>query len=206
LVDRLVECVGVSEGVVGEMVRLEVAPDGLDVVQFRSVFGQPLDGEPMCAGSERRERELAGVDWAIILDQHDGREGLPGPGAIEPIELLEMGDEIAAALGRAGVDDEFADRVIERAQQRHLLCLSRCGNTQVVACLRPGTGEVGMRQRLALIAIEQNDVAGFGLLLAQLQAQADPLDLGGALAAFQRVSRPPPAEVFFATPWTVASG
>jgi len=27
-----------------------------------------------------------------------------------------------------------------------------------------------MRQRLALVAIEQNDVTGFGLLLAQLQA------------------------------------
>ncbi len=53
-----------------------------------------------------------------------------------------------------------------------------------------------MRQRLALIAIEQNDVAGFGLLFAQLQAQADPLDLGSDLAPFQRVSRPPPAELF----------
>jgi len=196
VVDRLVECVGVGEGLVGEMMRLEVAPDGLDVVQFRSVFGQPLDGEPMCAGGERRERALAGVDGAIVLDQHHRREGLSGPRTIEPIELLEMGDEIAAALGRAGVDDAFADRVIERAQQRDLLGLSRCGDAQVCACLRPGTGEVGMRQRLALIAIEQNDVAGFGLLLAQLQAQADPLDLGGVLPALQRVPRPPPAELF----------
>lgn len=122
--DRLVECVGISEGLVGEMMRLEVAPDGLDVVQFRGVFGQPLDGEPMCAGGERCERALAGVDRAIVLDQDDRREGLSGPRTIEPIELLEMGDEIAAALGRAGVDDEFADRVIERAQQRDLLCLS----------------------------------------------------------------------------------
>jgi hypothetical protein len=195
-VDRLVECVSVGEGLMGEMMRLEVAPDGLDVVQFRGVFGQPLDGDPMCAGGECRERELAGVDRAVVLDQHDRREGLSGPGAIEQVELLEMSDEIAAALGRAGVDDEFADRVIERAQQRDLLCLSRCGDTQVRACLRPGTGEVGMRQRLALIAIEQNDVAGFGLLLAQLQAQADPLDLGGDLAPFQGVSRPPPAELF----------
>src|SRR5271168_4127219 len=121
----------------------------------------------MCAGSKRRERELAGVDWAIVLDQHHGREGLPGLWTIEPIELLEMGDEIAAALGRAGVDDEFADRVIERAQQRDLPCLSRGQDTQVCASLGPGTGEVGMRQRLALIAVERNDVAGFGLLLAQ---------------------------------------
>ena len=54
-----------------------------------------------------------------------------------------------------------------------------------------------MRQRFALVAIEQNDVAGFGLLLAQLQAQADALDLVGDLAPFQRVSRPPVTELFF---------
>ena len=53
-----------------------------------------------------------------------------------------------------------------------------------------------MRQRLALVAIKQNDVTGFGLLLAQLQAQVDPLDLGGVLATLQRVPRPPPNELF----------
>ncbi len=63
-----------------------------------------------------------------------------------------------------------------------------------------------MRQRLALIAIKQNDAASFGLLLAQLQAQADPLDLGGDLALFQRVTRSPPTELFFAALWTVGSG
>ncbi len=61
-----------------------------------------------------------------------------------------------------------------------------------------------MGQRLALIAIEQNDVAGFGLLLAQLQAQADALDLVGDLAPFQGVSRPPPAELFFAVPQSLS--
>jgi hypothetical protein len=32
---------------------------------------------------------------------------LPGPRTIDPVELLEMGDEIAAAFGPAGVDDEL---------------------------------------------------------------------------------------------------
>jgi hypothetical protein len=53
-----------------------------------------------------------------------------------------------------------------------------------------------VRQRLALVAVEQNDVSGFGLLIAQLQTEADPLDLGGDLAALQRVPRPPPTELF----------
>lgn len=53
-----------------------------------------------------------------------------------------------------------------------------------------------MRQRLALVAVEQDDVAGLGLLLAQLQTQADARDLGGVLATLQRVPRAPPAIVF----------
>lgn len=44
-----------------------------------------------------------------------------------------------------------------------------------------------MRQRLDFTAVEQNDVAGSGLLLAQLQAQADPFDVGCVLPALQRV-------------------
>ena len=40
---------------------------------------------------------------------------------------------------------------------------------------RPGASEIGMRQRLALVAVKKHDVAGFGLPFAQLQAQADPL-------------------------------
>jgi hypothetical protein len=63
-----------------------------------------------------------------------------------------------------------------------------------------------MRQRLALIAIEKHGIASFGLLLAQLQTQAYPIDLTGNLPPFQSVPRPPVTELFFATPWTVASG
>src|SRR3954454_15585234 len=53
-----------------------------------------------------------------------------------------------------------------------------------------------MGQRLALVAIHQPDVAGLGLLLAQLRAQSDPFDLARPLAPFQRVPRPPPAKLF----------
>ena len=70
------------------------------------------------------------------------------------------------------MDDELARDVIERPQHRDLLGLPRRRHTQVRPRLRPGAGEIGMRQRLALIAVEKNNVARFGLLFAQLQAQA----------------------------------
>jgi hypothetical protein len=54
-----------------------------------------------------------------------------------------------------------------------------------------------MGQRFALVAVEQNDVAGCGLLFEKLQAQADPLDFAWHLAALQRVPGAPPTELFF---------
>jgi hypothetical protein len=95
------------------------------------------------------------------------------------------------------VDDELARDVVERAKHRDLFGLSWRWHAQVGSCLCPYAGEIGMRQRLALVAIEQDDVAGCGLLFAQLQAQPDPFDLAGGLASLQRVPRPPPTELFF---------
>ena len=204
--DGLVEGGEVCEGLVGEVMGLKIAPDRLDFVEFRGVFRQPFDGEPVGALGERRQRRLAEMDRAIVEHEND-RLGLsPGLRSEETVELLQMGDEIAAALGRAGVDDELARDVIERPHDRHLLGLPRRRHTQVRPRLRPGAGEIGMGQRLALIAVEKNDVSGLGLLLAQLQAQADPLHLAFGLASLQRVPGPSPAKVFFATPSTVANG
>ncbi len=53
-----------------------------------------------------------------------------------------------------------------------------------------------MRQRLALVAVKQNDVASFGQLFAQLQTQTNPFDLGGKLAPLQRLPWTPPAKLF----------
>ena len=71
-VDGAIESVVVGEGVVGEMVRLEIVPDNLDVVELGRVFRQPLDGEPVLARFEGLEGELADVDRPVVLDQHDG--------------------------------------------------------------------------------------------------------------------------------------
>src|ERR1700730_11756336 len=196
-VDGLVERGDIGEGLMGEVMRLEVAPDNFDVVELWGVFWQPLDGEPVRASREGRERELTDVDRPIVLDHYDRLGGPTGLGAVEVVELLEMGHKVGAALGRAGMDDELARDVIERAQHRHLLGLSWRRDTQVCSGLRPGAREIGMRQRLAFVAVEKNDVASFGLTLAQLQAQADPIHLAGGLSSLQRVPGPPPTELFF---------
>src|SRR5208283_5951357 len=91
LVDCPVEGANVNKGLMRQMMRLEVAPDDFDVVQLRRIFGQTLDGEPMRAGGQRGQGELAGVDWTVVLDEHHGLDGLAGLGAIEPVQLLEMG-------------------------------------------------------------------------------------------------------------------
>lgn len=137
----------------------------------------------MGTGGKRGQGQLAGVDRAIVRHQHHRLGGLTGLGAVAPVQLLEVGDEVAAAFGWTGMHDEFACDVIERAQYGDFLRVAGCRDTQIRPGLRPHAGEVGMRQRLALIAVEQHDVAGFGLLFAQLQAQADPLDLGGNLTS-----------------------
>ena len=47
--DCAFEFIGVDEGLMGELIRLEAAPDWLDIVEFRGIRGQPLDGEPVGA-------------------------------------------------------------------------------------------------------------------------------------------------------------
>ena len=135
--DGLVEGGDVCEGLVGEMMCLEIAPDRLDVVEFGGVFRQPF-GEPVRAGGQGGERGFAGVDRTIVLDQQDPLGLSPGLRSKETVELLQMGDEIAAALGRAGMDDELARDVIERPQHRDLLGLPRRRHAQVRPRLRPG--------------------------------------------------------------------
>lgn len=149
----------------------------------------------MGAGVERCSRDLAGVDRAIVFDEHHRLGGLSGLWPVKPVELLELGDKVAACLGLAGMDDELAGDVIERTEDRDLPGLPRRWHPQVGPHPGPDTGEIGMGERLALVAVVQNDIARFGLLLAQSQTRADPFDLGSDLALLQRVPRPPPAEL-----------
>ena len=76
--DGLIEVRDIGEGLMGEVMGLEVAPDEFNVVEFGSVFGQPLDGKPVRPRREGREREFADVDRPSTSTT--GFAGLPGLG------------------------------------------------------------------------------------------------------------------------------
>ncbi len=204
--DFAVEGFGIGKCLMGQMMRLEIAPDNLDVIELGRVFGQPLDGQPVLARIERRQGNLADMDRPIIFDQHDGYCHAPGLGAKEAVELLQMRNEIGAVLGPAGMHDEPAFYMIERAQHGDFLGLPWRRHAQIGAALGPRTRQIGMRQCLALVAVEENDIAGLGLRLAQLEPEPNALDLGCDLASLQRVPRTPPAEVFFRSAFESCDG
>ena len=158
--DGSIEVGGVGEGVVGEIVRFEIVPDNLDVVEFGRVFRQPLNGQPMLARFEGGKGELADVDRSIVLDQHDRLHGSSRLGAVETVELLQMSDEVAAALGRAGVHDQLARDMIERADHRHFFGLSRRRHAQIGAALGPRPRQIRVRQGLALVVNIAPDLDG----------------------------------------------
>jgi len=89
---------------------------------------------------------------------------------------------------------------VERADHRPLLGLPRRLDAQVAAAFGPGTGEIGVGKRFRLVAEQQGDIAGLGLLLQEAQAQAGAVDRIGVLPALQGVPRPAPGKApFFST-------
>src|SRR3954454_21089569 len=106
LMDGPFEMLDGLECPVGEEVALEVAPGALDVVQFGRVFWQPLDRQPGPHGERGAGQHLAS-----------------GLGSVTEVKRLQQSDEIAAALVRADMHDQFADPVVERAEQRPVVRL-----------------------------------------------------------------------------------
>src|SRR3954470_12831846 len=86
--DGAFESVGIGEGMIGELMLLEVAPASLDIVQLGSVFRQPFEGQPGARG-ERLCGQLAGVDRPVI-ENRDQRPGAFG-GAVCGAQLVEAG-------------------------------------------------------------------------------------------------------------------
>ena len=123
---------------------------------------------------------------------------------LETLDLPEMDDEVAAALGRAGRHYELAREVIQHTQNRDLLRLPGAGSASPPPT-SPRRGRVGMSQRLALVAVGRR-CRPPRPLFAQVQAQAHAFHLALRLTSPQRAAGPPPRNFFFAKPWTAANG
>src|SRR3954466_5814376 len=112
LVDGAVEVIRAGERLMSEVMPLEVAPETLDIVQLRSIFRQPLDGEPVGALGEGGAACLAGVDRGVVEDQNEGLDRNSELGPIAPVDLLQESDEVRASFGPAGAHDELAPRPV----------------------------------------------------------------------------------------------
>jgi hypothetical protein len=146
-------------GLKGEEVAFQIAPGSLDVVEFRGVFRQPFDGQPIARG-KRGPRGLADMDRAIVENKDDGLVGPARTWAIDRVEAAEEGDEVAAALGGAGIDDQLMSGAVESANHRPLLGLPRRLDPQIAAAFGPGPGEIGVGERFRFVAEQQGDIAG----------------------------------------------
>src|SRR5215210_7377751 len=94
VVDGAVEVIRAGERLMSEVMPLQVAPETLDIVQLRSIFRQPLDGEPVSARGERGAACLAGVDRTVVEDQNEGLDRDAELGTIAAVDLLQESDEV----------------------------------------------------------------------------------------------------------------
>ena len=94
--DSAVEMIDIGEGLMGEEVPFQIAPGSLDVVEFRGVFRQPFDGQPIARG-KRGARGFAGMDRAVVENKDDGLVRAARARPVDRVEAAEEGDEVAAA-------------------------------------------------------------------------------------------------------------
>src|SRR3954466_1013330 len=197
LMDGAIEVFRSPERLMSEVMPLQVAPETLDVVQLRSIFRQPLDGEPVGALGEGGAACLAGVDRGVVEDQNEGLDRNSELGPIAPVDLLQESDEVRASFGPAGAHDELAPRPVEHAEHRHFGALARGRNAQVGPFLGPDMRQIGMGEGFGLVAEQEHAVARLGRSLERFSAQARPVHGIRILAALQRVAGSPPAEAPF---------
>ena len=94
LLDGVIESFRSHESLVRQVMALQIAPALFDVVEFGRILGQPFDRQPGRPFSERGTRCLAGMDRAIVENEHDRLAGRGGRGTITLIDLLQQRDEI----------------------------------------------------------------------------------------------------------------
>ena len=97
-VDGAIEVLGLGEGLVGQMMRFEIVPDDLDVVEFGRVLGQPFDGEPMGAGGKGRVVALLTWIGPLSSTMTTGLIRMPGLGPYKPSSLSKSAMKSALRL------------------------------------------------------------------------------------------------------------
>src|SRR5713101_2540699 len=122
--DSAVEMIDIGEGLMREELAFQIAPGSLDVVQFRGVFRQPFDGQPIPHG-EGSLRGFAGMDRAIVENKDDGLVRAARARPVDRVEAAEEGDKVAAALGGAGARDQLVSGAVESADHCPLAGLPR---------------------------------------------------------------------------------
>ena len=96
-----VEMVGVGEGLMREEVAFQVAPGSLDVVQFRGIFREPLDGKPRPCG-EGSLGGLARMDRTVVENQDDGFVLAAWAWPVNRVEAAQKDDEVRSEERRVG--------------------------------------------------------------------------------------------------------
>ena len=132
------------------------------------------------------------MDRTVVENENDRLLRPVWAGSISGIETAQQRDEVMAALGGAGLDDQPAAGKIENAEHRPLVCAPWRRDPQILAPLGPGVSAIGMGERLCLVAKQQCDIAGFSLLLQQAQAQPGAVNRIAILPPLQRVPGPSP--------------
>src|SRR5215217_8199207 len=169
VVNALIQIVGGGEGLMGQLMTLQITPNPLDIIEFGGVFWQPLDAQPVRPCRQGCRGCRAGMDRTVVENQHGWLGRRARPGAVEAIDLLQQRDEVRAALGPAGVHDQFTSGPVEYAKHRDFGGLSGGWHSQVGPSPGPDVSEVGVCQSLRFIAEQQHDVARLGLRFSSLR-------------------------------------
>src|SRR5918998_2289866 len=189
--DVAFESVGISEGTIGEIMLLEVAPAALDIIQLRGVFRQPLDGEPGTLG-KRAGGQLAGVDRPVVENRNQGPDAFGG--AVGDAELVEQSNKVGGALGRTGMHEQAPAYRIEGPEHRPLFRLAGGLDAQLGAAPGPAACQIGMRERLGFVEEHQinRPCCGLGFQIGKVLTAG--LNCGCVLAPFERMPRPAPGK------------
>jgi hypothetical protein len=205
VVDGSDEVFFVGEGLIGEIMGFEVAPDDFDVVDFGCVSGQPLYAQPTGAGGLRGQGRLPAMDGAVFGHYDDGSLALAGFGAAVIIEFLQKRDDVGVAPRFGGGDDRLVIAPVRCAHHRDFIGLAVCPRTEVRAVLGLGLGKIGLGQGLAIVCKQQYDVTGCGQCLAQDELHSDAINPDCAMTALQPVPGQPEAKPHFCAAPSIAA-